>query len=237
MNDRKRLAAYLVLDLITTWVAWVLFNVVRFYAFRATIGFPDLKAFLTDTKSVVISLIIPWFWVFLHFMSGYYTQPRRKTNLGDLLHTMLGSLNGIIILFFAVVINDYPENPSLYYNILISYFLIQSVCNWLGRFMLTGPMVIGQAKGKNNVPVLVIGTGQAARQVMSQFNASRCNTPYRLEGFVRSGCESADQVPAALCLGEGEELADCIRQLGIEELFLALDHHQPAARLAVLNRL
>jgi exopolysaccharide biosynthesis polyprenyl glycosylphosphotransferase len=72
---------------------------------------------------------------------------------------------------------------------------------------------------------------------MSQFNANRCNTPYRLEGFVRSGFESIDQVPAALLLGEMDELSDLISRFAIEELFLALDNDQTKVRRTVLDRL
>ncbi|MDP4277082.1 MAG: sugar transferase [Bacteroidota bacterium] len=236
MNDQKRLLNYLLLDVLSAFLAWQLFNMARFFVFRSTIEFHSLSSFLLNAKAIVLSLIIPAFWVLVYHFSGYYVSPRRKTNLGDLLNTAISTLAGVLIVFFVVVVNDYPKTPSLYYEIILAYYGIHFLFCWLFRFMLTGPMIVKQSKGTCNVPAVIIGTGENAAKLLGEFNRFHCSQFYQVMGCVRID-QTGDQLPADMILGNLSDLKIIIHRYRIEELFVAIDGQESAQTHNLLNQL
>lgn len=236
MKDKKRLILYLFTDLFSAFLAWQLFSVFRFFVIQSTTGFSDLYSFLLYPKAVWLSILVPVFWVIIYYFSGFYSEPRRKTNLGDLLNSSVSTLIGVLVLFFLIVIDDYPESPELYYDIVLGFYLIHFICNWLLRFAITGPMVVRQSVGELNVPIFVIGTGENALRILGEFNGYRCNMAYKLEGFIRTGKET-DKLPENDILGNLEDLSKLISQYNIEELIIAIDSPNPDHKQSLLNKL
>lgn len=236
MNDKKRLISYLLLDLLSAFLAWQLFSVFRFFVFHSTTGFSSLITFLFFPKSVWISIFVPVFWVMIYYFSGYYTQPRRKTNLGDLLNTAVNTLVGVLVLFFMIVIDDYPESPELYYEIVLGFYIIHFVCTWLLRLIITGPMIVRQSRGELNVPIFVIGTGENALRILGEFNVNRSNMAYQLKGFIRTGKET-DKLAAEEILGNLNDLPNLIEKYNVEELIIAIDSPNPDLKQSLLNKL
>ena len=226
MNDKKRIAYYLLFDFLSAFVAWQIFNVFRFHVFRDTISSSSLMVFLLSDKALWMAFFVPVFWLIIYFFSGYYSSPRRKTNLGDLLSTSISTFIGVLTLFFLVIINDYPEEPDLYYEIAIGFFLIHLFLTWLFRLLQTAPMIISQSKGRFCVPVLIIGTGENAARVFKEFNRYRSNFSYLLKGFVRTGLVK-DIVPAGEIVGNMDQLGALIAEYQIEELIFAIDSRNP----------
>ncbi|MCX6307473.1 MAG: sugar transferase [Bacteroidia bacterium] len=187
MSDRKRILRYLLLDYVSAFLAWQGFTVFRFFTTRHTIHSSSLTEFMTAEKALWMSVFIPVFWLINYYYSGYYTTPRRKTNLGDLLNTGLTSFFGVLLLFFVIIINDYPEYPSLYYEIMVGFFLIHFSCTSFLRFLQTDTLIRRQAKGKDCIPVFVIGTGKNALRIRKEFNKEKSSFCYRLVGFIRTG--------------------------------------------------
>jgi exopolysaccharide biosynthesis polyprenyl glycosylphosphotransferase len=236
MNDQKRILRYLIGDCLSSALAWLAFNVFRFYTFRHTIRFSGLDEFLTTEKALWMSVLIPVFWGVMYYFSGYYALPRRKTVLGDILNTTCCTVVGVLLLFFLIVINDYPEYPSLYYRIIVGFVGLHLGITLLVRLAQTIPLLLRQAKGKDNVPVLIIGTGERARQIRSAFNAFHSNFYYRLEGFVRVG-PWKEGVPESEVVSSLEALGDWLKTGRVEELIVALDEGHPEKTRAILEAL
>ena len=234
MSDRKRIVRYFLLDYVSAFLAWQVFNVFRFYTFRHTIQFPNLTEFLTIEKALWMSVLIPAMWVVIYYFSGYYATPRRKTNLGDLLSTSVSTLLGVLFLFFLIVINDYPEYPSLYYEIMGGFFAIQVVCTLLMRFLQTNPMILRQARGIDCIPVFVVGTGKNAQRIRREFNQNKSSFGYRLVGFIRS-TPMDDLVPESEICGNVEDLSTLLVAHQVEEIIFALDDVRPDHTVKLLN--
>ena len=227
MNDRKRIARYLMLDYVSAFLAWQAFNVFRFFTFRHTIQFHSLTQFLTADKALWMCVLIPALWLVIYHFSGYYATPRRKTNLGDLLSTAVSVLFGVLLLFFLIVINDYPEYPSLYYEIMGGFFLIQFTCTFIMRFLQTNPLIHRQAKGLDCIPVFVVGTGKNALRIRKEFNRYKSSFCYKLVGFIRTG-QVKDQVSEDEICGNMEDLSQLLAKYKVEEIIFAIDDVQPS---------
>jgi len=226
MNDKKRIIRYILFDFLSAMIAWQIFNVLRYYVFRDTIQYSGLDAFLFSSKALWMGLLIPVFWLVVYYFSGYYSMPRRKTNLGDLLNVAVSTLIGVLILFFAIVINDYPESPDLYYEIGLGFYLIHFVIAWFFRFLQTAPLIINQSRGRFCIPVFIVGTGENAARIYREFNQHHSNFYYQFKGFIRTGLVK-DLVPPEEIVGTMDQLGSLIADYQVEELFFAIDSHHP----------
>ena len=185
-------------------------------------------------KALLMSVLIPALWLVIHHFSGYYAMPRRKTNLGDLLNTGVSTLFGVLLLFFLIIINDYPEYPSLYYEIMGGFFLIQFVFTALMRFLQTDPMIRRQYRGIGCIPVFVVGTGKNALRIRHEFNRYNSSFCYKLVGFVRTG-QVKDLVSADEICGNMEDLPGLLAKHRVEEIIFAIDDLQPATTRSLLD--
>jgi len=236
MNDKKRLIRYLIFDFLSAMIAWQLFNILRFHLFRGTISYTSLASFLFSMKGLWMGLFVPLFWIVIYYFTGYYAKPRRKTNLGDLMNTSISTFCGVLILFFLIIINDYPEEPDLYYEVGIAFFVIHLIITFLTRFAQTAPLIVAQSKGRYCVPVLIIGTGDNAAKVLQDFNQYKSSFAYQLKGFVRTGMNPRDVVPTQEILGSMDDLDKLIDKYKVEELFYAIESQDPDKIQQLLDR-
>jgi len=235
MNDKKKIRIYLLFDFLSAFIAWQIFSAFRFDVFRHTIYFSTLTAFMLSSKAIWMSFLVPLCWLVIYYFSGYYVHPRRKTNLGDLLNTAICALIGVLLLFFLIIVDDYPEGPDLYYEIIIGFFAIQFICTWIFRLIQTGPLIYHQSKGRYCVPILIVGTGENARRALGEFNPYRSNFIYQLKGFIRTGLEK-DMVPSEEIIGDMNQLGLLIAQYQVEELIFAIDSRDPDTTQQLLDQ-
>lgn len=234
MTDRRLIHRYIVWDLLSSFLAWQIFNVFRFQTFRSTVGFESLSSFLLQDKFIYMGLLVPLFWICLYYLSGFYAEPRKKTNLGDFMNTAMMTLIGVIVLFFLIVINDYPQHPYLYYQIIGGYYLIHLFFTALIRYFQTNKLLVNQSKGKNSVPVLIVGTGEKAARLRKEFNQYKSSFSYRFEGFISVG-DHPLRVDEGEVLGDLHSMPEMVQKLQIEECLFAMDHIQPEAVKEVLK--
>lgn len=236
MSDKKLLIRYGVLDWLSALLAWLLFNVFRFHAFKSTVGFSSLESFLFDHKALIIWVFVSFLWVFLYFLTGYYVHPRRKTRWGDVLNTFVTTLIGVLVIFFIIIVDDYPEYPDLYYEIIVVYFLVHAACAWLFRFLNTGNLLRHQARGELTVPVLIIGTGENALRLVDDLKKNRLNSSYKLVGCIRFQVVS-DQLDPTLMVGTLDDVQALVSRWGVEEVIVAIDSQDADVRYGLLNNL
>lgn len=236
MQDKKRILSYFFLDYLSALISWQLFSILRFYVFKNTTGFFDLNDFLFNEKAIILGILVPVFWTVEYFFSGYYSMPRRKTVLGDLQHSAVNTLIGVLLLFFLIIINDYPESPELYYEIVLGFYIIHFFVTLVFRLSMTAPLIRKQSKGELNVPIIVLGTGENAIRVLGEFNSNRTNLSYKLIGFVRTGKEK-DLLPNEEIIGDLNDLHNLIKINKVEELIIAIDSLNPDHKQSLLNKL
>lgn len=227
MSDRKRILRYLCFDYLSALVAWQLFNAFRFYEFRSTIEFDTVWAFLNNPKAYVMSLVLPLLWVLLYAFLGYYQQPRRKNTGSDLLSTFFSAFIGSLLIFFTVIINDYPAQYTQFYSVFAGLLLIHFFCTLLPRLLFTSLMLNRHAAGKVGVSALIIGCGQEAEDIRQYLSRRKNSSVYLAQGFIKASPDENVLVKGPV-LGSLEELDRIIAREKTESLIIAIDERDDA---------
>jgi exopolysaccharide biosynthesis polyprenyl glycosylphosphotransferase len=219
MNKRRQTVIYILTDLITASVTWLLFNLIR-YRETAQSDFSSLHDFLLHPQVLKGQILIPLCWTVLYFISGYYNKPFRKSRVGELFSTLVSVTAGSVIILFTVLLNELPESFQVYYKLFFFLFILQSVLTCTGRVTVTNytRRKIWRHEWFENV--IVIGTGRNAHTIREDLYESG----YRIAGFVREdGDDAAPVVNPDEILGMTGDLADILDRCPADELIVAID--------------
>lgn len=148
-------------------------------------GFDTVGAFLLHIPSLKGQLLIPFFWFVLYWFSGYYNKPFGKSRLTELFST-LGSVSiGVVILFFALVLNDLPRSYHVYYDMFFSLWGLQFVLTYIPRLLITQAGLRKIKCREWALNVLMIGAGKKAACIADDLYG----LGYNIVGFVSDGTE------------------------------------------------
>ncbi len=117
MNKKPQLAKYLISDYLAALLSWTCFYVFR-KAYIEPLKFGYKIPITIDERFYLGLLIIPVFWLILYYSSGYYRNVFRKSRLSELWHTILICFFGVIVLFFALILDDTIQSYSNYYPVV-----------------------------------------------------------------------------------------------------------------------
>src|SRR5687768_1464803 len=150
MNPKKLVVLSVIFDYLTALLAWFLF-----YAYRVT---EIENTPLTYKGSFYTGIIaIPLCWLFLYTVQGTYQNVQRNYRLKTVKQTFFGSLLGTILVFLALILNDYVYSYTQFYLILGVLFTLHFFTTLIPRFILTTIHVKRIHKGQFGFKTLIIG--------------------------------------------------------------------------------
>ena len=131
MNKRRQTALYIFSDYISAFIVWFLFNVLRYEVFAIYEGASSLLIYLQYPNVIAGQVLIPFFWLILYYLSGYYNKPIGKSRLHELFLTCITTLIGTLIVFFVLVLDDLPQSFNVYYQLFFGLFGMQFVRTYI----------------------------------------------------------------------------------------------------------
>ena len=121
MNKKAQIAKFVVADLFSAALAWSIFLFLRksdeMHAMNDT-----LQIVLGDAKFYFGVAAVPAFWLFLYLISGSYHNIYRKARMSELGQTLLITLIGVIVIFFALILDDVIQSYKNYYKLFFRFF-------------------------------------------------------------------------------------------------------------------
>ena len=115
MNKNLQLTKYLIADLLASATAWTAFYSYRkIYIEKATLVFGD--------KFLFGIIFIPLFWVLIYLILGTYKNIYRKSRLKELGQTLFISAAGVLVIFFAFLLDDEVASYKQYYHTFLSLY-------------------------------------------------------------------------------------------------------------------
>ena len=219
MNKRKQIVTYLLTDFFMSSIAWLLFNWVRFDELASFLGFQSINEYLTYSKVLRGQFFLPFFWMALFALSGYYNAPFGKSRLNELFITLFSVTLGCLIIFFVVILDDLPPSFDVYYTLFFTLVGLQFGLIYMGRLSIT---LRGLRKIKTKewaLRSLIIGAGKNAKRIAHDLS--------------NLGYEVVVLLPEA----EIERLPALMNATKVDELIIALDTVDSEAELKILYSL
>ncbi len=227
MNKKGLTALYICFDVLAAIISWTCF-----YFYRKHVGeslfFGDiLRAVARDPKFFLGLLLCPLYWVILHAFAGYYNKIYRKSRLTELGTTFGITLLGVLVFFFAFILDDIVTSPKDYVKYMLFLFFWQFILTYIPRLCITSTVNHRIHSGRIGFNTLLVGSDEQAVQVYDMVMRQTPSPGNFLIGYVKVDDSSADEMAARLpCLGSIDRLEEIIGQRHIEELIVALHNGQ-----------
>jgi exopolysaccharide biosynthesis polyprenyl glycosylphosphotransferase len=223
MNKSLHTVKYVVLDFISAAFAWILFNLFRKKIIESAIFGIDINFSISGTL-IINTLIISFFWLLLHYLSGYYDNIYRKSRLQELILTFVLSLFGNIFLFFVLILDDFVSNYRDYYYSFFALFGMHFVFTYIPRCILTNLTTRKIRIGEIGSNTLIVGSSLKALDVINSYTSKNLWAGYKFIGFadVNNGIHE-ELKKRCKYLGKLDCIEQIIAQERVEEVIVAIE--------------
>ena len=238
MRKKSQVFKYLFADYIAANLAWLAFNIVRYYEIAQYNGFTTLSNFLLSRNVLLGQIIVSFGWLILHYYSGYYNKLVEKSRLSEFFTTAGAVLIGTLFLFFALLLKILPDSIRVYYEQLSYLFFFTFGFTYLFRLIITNQTAKKIRNREWTTNALILGTGEKALQVQKMLNKPADSIAYTIQGFIRINQPASNRIiDDSFILGDLNDLKTLIHELNTEELIVAVDSDDDEDLLSLLYSL
>lgn len=237
MNYKKKRIQYLIFDYLMAALAWLLFFSFRRLYIEPLIYGENLTLSL-EKKLILGIILIPCFWIFLYYFSGYYKEVYRKSQFQETGLTFIHSLTGVIIIFFLLLLDDVVASYKNYYHLFLAYLALHYILTLIPRFILTSISIMRIKKGQLFFNTIIIGNVEEALKVYNLLQDQERLTGNKFAGFVDiKGKYGNGKHKELKSLGELKDIREILNNNDIKEVIIALDNSEKEKMNNILNLL
>ncbi|HAH58780.1 MAG: sugar transferase [Lentimicrobium sp.] len=226
MNRRLQVAKYVIGDFVSAVLAWGLFFVFRKYSVDpAVFQYPEV--IYKDANLIYGLIFIPIFWLCLYIIMGTYRRIYRKSRLRELGQTLLVTFIGVIIIFFALILDDTIVSYRNYYQSLLVLFVLQFTPTYLFRFILTSITAYRIHHKIIGFNTIIVGSNGNALQIYRDIENQEKSSGNHFVGFVNAAPYKNYKLEEFLPhLGQISELKQIIKDYNVEEVIVATERSE-----------
>ena len=226
INKRKQTFRYVFWDWIASVVTWFIF-----FCYRKTTEtvdvFHDFRIVADDKNFWIGIAIIPLAWIFLYLLAGSYQKVYLRSRVRELGQTLLVTLIGTIVLFFALILDDKIENYKIYYTLFLVLYLLQFTLTYIGRLIITSITAKKIHNGQLGFNTLIIGSNGNACAIYEEISGQKFASGNIIVGFVNVFDKDVYKVEKYIPhLGTYKDLSDVIKNYDIEEVIIAIERSE-----------
>ena len=218
-------------------MSWSLFYLFRkIYIEPQKFGYPiDIEL---DVRFFLGLSLIPFFWLFLYYVSGYYRDVFRKSRLSELWQTIGNTFLGVIILFFTLVLDDVIRTYSNYYISFAALFTFHFVLTYIPRLIITTRTTHKVHNGEIGFNTLLIGSNEKAVDAYLDIKNQARSNGNKIIGFVNVNDKPRymleDHLPH---MGSIDDVKTIIEENHIEEVIIAIESTEHDRINRIINKL
>jgi len=223
------LVILVLLDALAAAIAWSMFFAYR-KLFIETAMFGKMNVVLD--KNYYLGLIyVPLFWVFLYYLAGNYKDVWRKSRLKEVSKTFSITILGVILLFFALLLDDAVVNYQVYYTTTFVLFFLHFSLTVTERLIFASYIIKKLRKKILGFNTLVIGNNEKTLALVKELNEKTNAQGFLIKGYVgidetiKNDHKLLNSLPF---LGYYKNLSKLISELEIEEIIIGVEsnNHQ-----------
>ena len=237
MNKKLQVFKYVLADFIAAALAWMLFFIFRKYSFEPAV-LQKITEIFEDRNLYLGIFIVPAFWLLLYSMIGTYNVAKiyRKSRLRELSQTSFISLVGVIIIFFALILDDVIVTYRSYYQSFVILYLLHFGFTYLFRLLITSGTVRKIHRHELGFNTVIVGSNGNAVKIFEEIERQIVPSGNIFIGFVNAvdyhNYKIAKYLPR---LGNVEELREIIAEHKIEEVIIAMERSEREAIRNILT--
>jgi exopolysaccharide biosynthesis polyprenyl glycosylphosphotransferase len=226
---------FVLFDYLSATGAWFAFFLYRKYFIEP--GKFGYNIPFEASQNFYLGLIyIPLFWVVIYYLTGFYNDVWRKSRLKEL-HTLFSvTVIGVIVLFFALLLDDEVASYTDYYYTVATLLALQYGITITIRILFITyikRLIKSKMIGFNTI---IVGDYDNAVKLSSELNNEFFPSGYLIKGYV-SASANAESDRKLHCLGNFTALPELIKQYEIEEVIIAIDSSRHSDIIHVTNLL
>lgn len=238
MKKRKRkIWWYVVNDYVASVVAWYCLFVFRKVFIEANPF--SLSLPFSDSNFWVAIMIVPELWLLFHYLTGTYFDLYKKSRLQELGKTFIVTFFGSIIIFFALLLDDYVRRYSDYYLTVFVLLSFQFLFTATGRTLILNALKQEVRKGKIGFATLMIGSSGRANELYKEIKAKNESFGFKFIGYLELNGSPQNTLTAELKelgkLSDLEKVMDMHPEL--EEIIIAIESSEHPQLNDILTRL
>lgn len=242
MKAKQATIYYIIFDVLSAMTAWALLFLFRKVGLEH-LGFNDVNQVFADANFWRGILLVPVGWIILYALQGTYKNVLRKSRLKEFQDTIIASIIGVVVIFFALLLDDNVGTYSSYYFSFIFLFLIHFGLTYFCRVIHTSHIVRSVHNRRIGFPTLLIGSHKKAYQTYLDLENQEKYTGNIFVGFVSvegdmPSTAAESQLTAVMpCLGTTDHVKQLVDQYHVEEVIIAVEDTEQAQIQQILRTL
>jgi len=234
---RRIRLTYIFSDFAGSAVAWGLFYLFRKY-FIETRLFGEFFRMELGNKFYLGIALIPFFFMFVFAMAGFYADPLRRSRLLEFGKSLAVTLSAVVFLFFVLVLDDAVGNYLTYYKSFSVLFLLEFMLTWLPRFAITSYVSGKIHRREAGFRTLIVGSNGKAIRLINDIKNEKMPAGNLLAGYLSVEGDNPGPVNGDVSwLGLTENIVSIIDKNDIDEVILALEEKEYGLVEGLVNRI
>lgn len=235
MNKKLQISKYILCDYFSSAVAWAGLFMYRKFSIEHS-SFDDVNAVFGDANLWRGLIILPVLWIAFYAMQGTYRDVFRKSRLKELQNTLIASISGIIIIFFALLLDDNIASYRNYYSSFLVLFVLHFSLTYMCRLIITSRTVHRVHSRKIGFNTLLIGSKDNAYKIYQEIDNQETYSGNFFVGFVTvNGTINENLQKTMPNLGSFENLNKIIEDQKIEEVIIAVEDYEHEKISKIIN--
>ena len=236
VNKKSLVILYVLLDFISASLSWAIFYIYRKIQVEPQVFGYEIP-FELGVKFYAGLIAIPLFWLTIYYLAGTYKDVIVKSRLRELGQTFILVLTGVIILFFALILDDVIVSHTDYYTSFLVLAGLQFILTYIPRFILTTIISKKVQQGKIGYNTLMIGSNERAVEIYHDIEQGHL-LGGRIIGFINGDSTRRYKLEELTRhLGSIKDIKQIIEENDIEEVIIALDMAEHEAISNIINTL
>ncbi|MBP5540403.1 MAG: sugar transferase [Bacteroidales bacterium] len=242
----KHTLRYILFDFLSAMLAWA-----AFFLFRKVIlehDFADAGRFFADSNFWLGVIFVPAGWMILYTLQGSYRNVLRKARLKEFQQTLLASFLGVVVIFFALILDDTVESRSSLYFSFLFLFAVHFGLTYSCRLVQTSATVRKVHNRQIGFPTLLVGSHGKAWQTYLDLENQERYSGNLFSGFIQVQPLATDNTPAVPpadsrltsvmpCLGSIEDIPALVDKFHIDEVIIAIEEGEQQQLQTILRAL
>ena len=213
---------YVISDTISAAIAWAALFVHRKIEVEKVWSW-DVESWEFDSNYTYGIILVPIFWLGIYSVLGMYSSPRRRHKALEVAQTLKATAIGSLVLFFALLLDDFVNSYHQYYYTFGVLVLGHLVLTTLGRWLIVSRTLRKVRGGDWAFRTLVLGGAETALQLVNDLQNEYLSSGFNLLGFIQVNKEDPALANKVMHLGGVDDIDSVLDKYKIEDVIVAVE--------------